>query len=118
MTFCSVRVQLTNRLASTSPGNCLKKALVALAKDELLRVYHCIVNENNNNNNKAISGLLFFCFFFSLGWLHSSVGYQKTLCKSPFFPCYDDTISSASIRVKHGHSLNRWFEYQSATEQL
>ena len=116
MTFCSVRVQLTNRLASTSPGNCLTKALVALAKDELLRVYHCIVNENNNN----ISCLWFIIiiFFFSLGWLHSSVGYQKTLCKFPFFPCYDDTISSASIRVKHGHSLNRWFEYQSATEQL
>ena len=116
MTFCSVRVQLTNRLASTSPGNCLKIALVALAKVELLRVYHCIVNENNNNNSYLWFIILFV--FFSLGWLHSSVGYQKTLCKSPFFPCYDDTISSASIRVKHGHSLNRWFEYQSATEQL
>ena len=116
MTFCSVRVQLTNRLAPTSPGNCLKKALVALAKDELLRVYHCIVNENNNNNSYL--WFIFLFFFFSLGWLHSSVGYQKTLCKSPFFPCYDDTISSASIGVKHGHSLNRWFEYQSATEQL
>ena len=115
MTFCSVRVQLTNRLASTSPGNCLKKALVALAKVELLRVYHCIVNENNNNNSYL--WFIIFFVFFSLGWLHSSVGYQKTLCKSPFFPCYDDTISSASIRVKHGHSLNRWFEYQSATEQ-
>ena len=114
MTFYSVRVQLTNRLASTSPGNCLKKALVALAKDELLRVYHCIVNENN-----SYLWFIFFClFFFSLGWLHSSVGYQKTLCKSPFFPCYDDTISSASIGVKNGHSLNRWFEYQSATEQF
>ena len=62
MTFYSVRVQLTNRLASTSPGNCLKKALVALAKDELLRVYHCIVNENNNNNS-YLWFIIFFVFF-------------------------------------------------------
>lgn len=116
MPFCSVRVQLTNRLASTSPGNCLKKALGALAKDELLRVYHCIVNENNNNNSYL--WFIFLFVFFSLGWLHSSVGYQKTFCKSPFFPCYDDTISSASIGVKHGHSLNTWFEYQFASEQF
>ena len=63
MTFYSVRVQLTNRLASTSPGNCLKKALVALAKDELLRVYHCIVNENNNNNSYLWFIYLFIFFF-------------------------------------------------------
>ena len=71
MTFCSVRVQFTICLASTSPGNCLTKALVALAKDELLRVYHCIVNENNNS---YLWFIYFFVFFF-LGWLHSSVGY-------------------------------------------